>query len=170
MQELTARDRDNGDWRRELSISYSNVGGILEAQGKLQEALAEYEADKRIMQELTARDPDNAGWRRDLGVAQLVGVVLQAQGRLPEALAEHEAGRRIMQELTTRDPDNAGWQRELAVAHNRRLVLRRRASCRRRWRRTRLERIMQELTAARPGQWRLAARAFEFGTRRRRDP
>ena len=91
-----------------LSITHDNIAGILEAQGKLAEALAEYEAEKRTMQELTARDPDNAQWRRDLSVAHnCVGSILQAQGRLAEALAECEDCKRIMQELTARDPDNA---------------------------------------------------------------
>ena len=86
------RHPDNTYWQRELSVSHNNVGRVLQAQGRLQEALAEYQADKRIMQELTARDPDNAGWRRDLSVSHNnVGGVLQAQGRLQEALAEYEA-------------------------------------------------------------------------------
>ncbi len=89
MQELTARDPDNAGWRRDLSVSHNNVGGVLEAQGKLPEALAEYQAYQRIMQELTARDPDNADWRRELSVSHnCVDGVLQAQGKLQEALAD----------------------------------------------------------------------------------
>ena len=67
------------------------VGVVLQAQGRLPEALAEHEADKGIMQELTARDPDNADWRRELSVAHnRVGLVFRAQGELQKALAEYE--------------------------------------------------------------------------------
>ena len=44
MQELTTRDPDNAGWRRELSyLGHFNVGGILEAQGKLRGVLAQYQ-------------------------------------------------------------------------------------------------------------------------------
>ena len=93
MQELTARDPDNAEWQRRLSVSHNRVGGILQAQDKLMEALAEYQEGERIMQELTARDPDNAQWRRDLSVAHnFVGRILEAQGKLA---SEPNSGTRL---------------------------------------------------------------------------
>jgi hypothetical protein len=54
------RNPNDWAWQRELSVAHNRIGRILGAQGRLAEALAKYEADKRIMNELTARDPDNA--------------------------------------------------------------------------------------------------------------
>ena len=48
MQELTARDPDNAGWRRDLGVVAPLVGVVLQAQGRLPEALAEHEAGKRI--------------------------------------------------------------------------------------------------------------------------
>ena len=140
MQELIAHDPDNAGWRRDLSVAHNCVGGVLQAQGRLQEALAEYEAYKRIMQELTARDPDNAGWRRELSVSHnYVGGVLQAQGRLQEALAEYEAAQA---DHAGADRARSGQCRLAARSFGRRTTasagsFRRRAGCRRRWRSTR---------------------------------
>ena len=75
-----------------LSVSHNSVGGVLEAQGQLSEALREYEAYKQLMLDLTQRDPSNADWQRELSVSHnSVGSVLEAQGQLSEALREYEA-------------------------------------------------------------------------------
>jgi hypothetical protein len=66
MQELTARDPDNAGWRRELSVSHHCVASVLEAQGRLVEALAEYDAAERILVDLTSAAPDQARWAVDL--------------------------------------------------------------------------------------------------------
>ena len=64
------------------------MGGVLEAQGKLTEALAEYEEDLAISRRLAEQDPSNAGWQSALAAAlNRVGGVLEAQGKLTEALA-----------------------------------------------------------------------------------
>jgi tetratricopeptide (TPR) repeat protein len=90
------------------------LGDILEAQGKLGEGLAEYQACKDICLALTQIDPDNSGWRRDLSVAHNnIGGVLVAQGELGDALAEFEASLSITERLAALDPTNAVWKEDL---------------------------------------------------------
>ena len=61
------------------------VGVVLQAQGRLPEALAEHEAGKRIMQELTTRDPDNADWQREPSSSHnRVGAGFSGAGRVAE--------------------------------------------------------------------------------------
>ena len=87
---------------------------MLQAQGQLGAALAEYRDYQRILQALAARDPDNNGWQRDLAVSHNnVGSVLQDQGQTQTALREYEAALRIAQRLVALDPTNAQWQTDL---------------------------------------------------------
>jgi hypothetical protein len=79
MQELTSRDPDNAGWRRELSVSHNNVGSVLEAQGRLAEALAEYEAAEKILLTLTSAAPDHARWKADLEVTR--GLLASVRGK-----------------------------------------------------------------------------------------
>jgi len=88
---------------------------VLQAQGQLAKALAEYQAAKQIMQRLHERDPENTDWQSDLSVSHNnVGSVLQAQGQLAKALAEYQSDEEIMQRLHERDPENTDWQRDLS--------------------------------------------------------
>ena len=57
-----------------------NLGEVLVAQGKLQEALDAYQQDLAIAKRLAEQDQSNEGWQRDLGVSyEKVGDVLEAQ-------------------------------------------------------------------------------------------
>ena len=69
-------------WQRDLSVSYDNVGDVLEAQGNLAEALKSYQDSLAISERLAKADPSNAGWQRDLSVSyNKVGDVLLDAGR-----------------------------------------------------------------------------------------
>ena len=86
-------------------MSHNKIGRVYEKQGKLAEALAEYQADKRIMEGLTALDPANTNWQRNLAASHTnVGSVYQAEGKLDEALDEYQEAKRIMEGLTTPTP------------------------------------------------------------------
>ena len=96
------------------------LGSVLEAQGKLTEALAAFEESLAISRRLAEQDPNNAGWQSDLAAAHnRVGGVLQAQGKLTEAMAAFKESLAISRRLAEQDPSNAGWQSDLAAAHNR---------------------------------------------------
>jgi tetratricopeptide (TPR) repeat protein len=86
-ERLTKADPGNARWQRDLAVSYSKVGDVLEAQGKLDEALEVYREDLAITERLTKADPGNAGWQRGLSISySTIGDVLVAQGNLTEAL------------------------------------------------------------------------------------
>ena len=93
---------------------------MLEAQGKLSEALDDYSQSLKIRQFLAEQDPSNAGWQRDLSVGyEKVGGVLEAQGKLSEALDDYRQSLKIRQFLAKQDPSNVGWQRDLILSYYR---------------------------------------------------
>jgi hypothetical protein len=69
----------------------SLLGDALVLQGRREEALREYQEDKRIMLELTRRDPGNADWLRDLSVShcQLGSLLADSPEHLQAAISEH---------------------------------------------------------------------------------
>ena len=74
-------------WRRALSVSYSKVGEVQEAQGDLAAALKSYRDSLALREALAASDPGNAGRRRDLALIYFnVGDIQKAQGDLAAAL------------------------------------------------------------------------------------
>ena len=108
------------DWQRDLAVSYSKIGSVLVAQGKLDEALEAYRADLAIAERLAAADAGNTKWQRDLAVSyNKVGDVLKAQGKLDEALKAYRDGLAIVARLAAADPGNTEWQRDLSISHNR---------------------------------------------------
>ncbi len=99
--------------------AHALLGRVLEISGRRPDALAEFQAGKRIMESLTALDPANSDWQRDLSASlHHIGHIYQSQGCLPDALAEFQAGKRIMESLTALDPANSDWQRELSISHH----------------------------------------------------
>ena len=70
MLSLTQRDPENTDWQRNLSASHNCVGQVFQAQGRLADALREFEADLVIAQQLVARDPGNSVWQENLNVTR----------------------------------------------------------------------------------------------------
>jgi tetratricopeptide (TPR) repeat protein len=95
------------------------VGGVLQAQGKLEAAQAAFAEYLAISQRLAEQDPSNADWQRELAVAHSrVGDVLQAQGKLDSALSAFTAALAISRRLLEQDPSNTIWQRDLASTHS----------------------------------------------------
>ena len=67
------------------------LGDAMEAQGKLEAALAAFKKSLAFRLRRVESNSSNAGWQRDLGVAHSrVGDVLQAQGKLEAAQAAFE--------------------------------------------------------------------------------
>jgi tetratricopeptide (TPR) repeat protein len=115
---LAGERPDDRSYQRDLSVAYNEIGDVLVAQGKLDEALAKYRASLEIAERLAASDGHNAGWKHDLSLSyNKVGGVLVAQGKLDEALAKYRAGFDIAERLAASDRRNAGWQHDLALNH-----------------------------------------------------
>ena len=89
MQRLAA-DAPATAWPRDLSVTYDELGDVLQAQGRLKEALASYRASRALAERLAA-NPDNAGRQRELAANHIkIGNVDAAQGALDAALASYQ--------------------------------------------------------------------------------
>lgn len=121
--ELVARElvemahRVEGD--QQQAECHALLGDILQAQGRVEAAVIEFETYRRILAGLVAREPENAAAQRELSVSHSrIGGIHERRSRWAEALAEYESSRRIRERLTARDPANTDWQRDLSVAHS----------------------------------------------------
>ena len=86
-ERLARQDANNADWQRELSVSHSNVGDVLVAQGDLGGALEAYRASLAIDERLARQDASNAGWQRDLWIFYWkVANLLERQKQPAEAM------------------------------------------------------------------------------------
>ena len=101
-------------------MSYDKVGGVLEAQGNLAEALKSYRDSLAIAETASPRPIPamQAGSAICRWPIDKVGDVLVAQGNLPEALKSYRDSLAIRDSLAKADPGNAGWQRDLSVSYN----------------------------------------------------
>jgi tetratricopeptide (TPR) repeat protein len=92
------------------AYSYEKVGDVLKAQGKLPEALQNYQAEWTIFNQLADQDKANTDWQCGLaGSFGKVGDVLKAQGRIPEALGNYQAELKIRKKLVDQDNGNTDW-------------------------------------------------------------
>jgi tetratricopeptide (TPR) repeat protein len=114
---LTTLYPTNTEWQRDLSVSHNKIGGVERALGRLEPALASYQAGMKIAEGLATLDPTNTEWQRDLSISHnKIGGVEQALGRLEPALASYRADMTICQHLAGLDPTNAEWQRDVWVS------------------------------------------------------
>ena len=119
-ERLTAADRSNTDWQRDLSVFHGKIGDVLVLQGKLDDALQSYRQSLAINERLTAADRSNTQWQRDLSVSQeKIGDVLMDQGRLDDALQSYRQGLDIVERLAAADRSNTQWQRDLSLFNDR---------------------------------------------------
>ena len=89
---LAARDPNNAEWQRDLSVSYDRVGDISTARGDRDGALKAYQGRPRDFKQLAARDPNNAEWQRDLSLSyERVGDIKAARGDRDGALIDYQA-------------------------------------------------------------------------------
>lgn len=104
METLSASDPSNLEWRRDLSVSHTEIGGTLMELGRRDEALAEYRKGLDIDQQSADSDKGNAMWQRDLAVSHnKVGDVLLANGQQGAALDEYRKAEAIMAALADAD-------------------------------------------------------------------
>ena len=113
---LVNQDPSNAGCQQNLAVAQNRFGGLLQTQGKLEEAQRAFAKALAISQCLAEQNPSNAGWQRDLAVAQRrIGDVLQAQGKQKEAQAAFGEALAICRHSVEQDPSNVDWQRELAL-------------------------------------------------------
>ena len=66
---LADQDKSNAGWQQDLAASYDKVAGLLEKQGKLQDALDLYQQTLAIDKRLAEQDKSNTGWQQDLAAS-----------------------------------------------------------------------------------------------------
>ena len=115
---LSKAEPASTDHRRDLSVSYDNIGYVLSAQGDLAGALKSYKDSLAIREALSRADPGNAMWRRDLSLSyEKIGDVLRAQGDLAGALKSYKDSLAIAEALSRADPGNAEWRRDVLISY-----------------------------------------------------
>jgi tetratricopeptide (TPR) repeat protein len=103
---------------RQQSVTLNNLGDVLRAQGKLQEALEVYEQSLAIVKRLTDQDKFRPGWLRDFAWSfERVGNVLVAQGKLQEGLEVYQQELTIVQSLNEKDKSNPELQANLSGSY-----------------------------------------------------
>jgi hypothetical protein len=99
-------DPDAPDQLRNRSVALGNQGDLLQAQGKLDEALAVYQQTLDLNRKAVQSAPDNSLATRDLmSSLQRVGKVYRAQGKLEPSLAAHHEALELSRALNRRAPD-----------------------------------------------------------------
>ena len=115
---FAARDPDNTEWQRDLSVSHERIGDVLLRAGDRDGAVEAYRQALAIRQRLAARDPDNTEWQRDLSVSWTrLGKLALDAGDRTEARRAYSADLAIAGRLAGLDAGNADWQVDLAISH-----------------------------------------------------
>jgi tetratricopeptide (TPR) repeat protein len=113
---LAEQDKTNSDWQFDLSLCYERIGEVLEASGKLPEALENYQDGIAICKRLIEQDKTNSDWQWALSLSyQKLGDVLLAQSDPSGALENFRNEFAIIEKLARQDPSNAGWQTAAAL-------------------------------------------------------
>jgi tetratricopeptide (TPR) repeat protein len=167
---LAQSDPDNTEWQRDLSVSCNKVGDVQVAQGDLTGALNFYRDSLAIRERLAKSDPGNAGWRRDLSVSyEKVG-----DGRSRRATSPARSP-----PIATASRSPTAWRNSIpatragsAISRCRiprsRILSRRAASARRRWRRYGL--VMSSWFASPPCPLTMCSGSGTLTGSRRRSP
>ena len=120
MLALVASDPDNAKYARNLSYTEEQLGGVLKAQGDLDQARAAYDSALTIIKRVAQKDPGSTLWQGDLWQGQYgIGTVLEAQNLLDEALANYRDALATAKARVQNDPENTDLQNALSVSEAR---------------------------------------------------
>jgi len=113
---LLARDPNNTEFQRDLSVSYDSLAGLASAAGETGEAARLYQQGLTIAEGLVARDPNNTQFQRDLSISynSLAGLA-SAAGETEVATSQISAAIEIRSSLHRREPGRVDLAEELAV-------------------------------------------------------
>ena len=115
---LAAEKPDNPYYQLDLAVADEEVGDVLVARGKLDEALKLYRDSLAISERLAATDRGNRARQHALSSSYArIGSVLVAQGKLDEALKVYRLDLDISARLAAADRHNSRWQHDLAAAY-----------------------------------------------------
>ena len=101
----------------DLAASYNNIGLLLNATGKPDDALEALESSIKIWQKLVDANPTNTQFQSDLAAGQNnIGLLLRGHRKPAEALKAHESALAIQQKLADANPTVIQFQSELATS------------------------------------------------------
>ena len=114
-----ARDRNNAEWRRDLSVALERVADVQSQQGRHAAARTAFGEALQLRQQALAAQPADVVAMRDLAVLWMRMGQAQKAAAAPLAQVESAYGRAIalMSPLVERAGPNSRWRRDLAVAY-----------------------------------------------------
>jgi tetratricopeptide (TPR) repeat protein len=112
MERIVARNPGDRRAIQDLGNRHAWLGGAWEASGKIEEALAAFQAQERLLAPLVTQVPEDANlqdqWMRCL---MTTAEHLHRMGRKSEAVAYNRKARSIAEKLTAHDPVNMRWRK-----------------------------------------------------------
>jgi tetratricopeptide (TPR) repeat protein len=111
---LNKKDRDNVEWRGDLSQTLGDLGNLKVALGDLQGGLSALNNRRELLEDWLIRDPRHADKEHDLwDTYTSLGEVYSRVDRFDDALRSFQSGLAIAEKLASENPDNLEFQREL---------------------------------------------------------
>ncbi len=102
---------------RDVAICQERIGYVLEAQGKMADALTYYEQELKGFENLLLRSSNDGSLRFGLSVAyESVGGVLREEGQPEPALPKLQKAVEIAQQLVSQESSEKKYQRQLSVS------------------------------------------------------
>jgi tetratricopeptide (TPR) repeat protein len=116
-ERLARQDPDSAQARRDLSVSYNQLGEVSMQLGDLKAAREYLGKDLKLAEQLARQDPDNAQARRDLWISYTkLGRVSMQLGDLKAAREYFENDLKLAEQLARQDPDNAQAALDLVIS------------------------------------------------------
>jgi tetratricopeptide (TPR) repeat protein len=117
-EELGRLDPANTQFRRDVSVSYSNLADVQLRLGQTAQALSFYEKALAVAEGLVKLYPKNTQFRRDVSVAcSKLGGVQMTLGDTAHALGFYEKALAIDEELVKLDPENTEFRRNVGLSY-----------------------------------------------------
>jgi tetratricopeptide (TPR) repeat protein len=102
---------------RDVAICQERIGYVLEAQGKMADALTYYEQEQKGFENLLLRSSTDGSLRFGLSVAyESIGGILREEGKPDLALPKLEKAVEIAQQLVSQESSEKKYQRQLSVS------------------------------------------------------
>ena len=116
LQRSPSRPSNDGELLFQLTSIDNNIGHVLEARGKLDEAEVQYRNMLAQSRLLVAGNAVKTDWKRQLGIAHNnLGKLALMRGDLAAAIAEYRADDAIESGLSARDPKNNDQRTNMLV-------------------------------------------------------
>ncbi|MCL6730830.1 TIR domain-containing protein [Sphingomonas hankyongi] len=117
-QRLVAADSSNPKWQMEAIYADSNLGVLLNDQGRYPEAGAVFANALVDRERLVAADPGNEQYRKAMiEVVSWLGDTREKEGRLDDALAQRERQIALLSPIVARPGSDVEYRRQMVVAY-----------------------------------------------------